>query len=74
MDRYMNSFDPVQYGALTHQVAALEQEVFELRSDVKELLALANKSRGGLWAGMLIASALGGALTFLADHFWRAGS
>jgi hypothetical protein len=35
---------------------------------VKELLALANKSRGGFWMGMTIASAVGGVVTFFVDR------
>lgn len=65
----MADIDPVQYGALTAQVAALERDVADLRGDVKALLELANKSRGGLWVGMAIVSALGGVVGFFAGHF-----
>ena len=67
----MSDIDPIQYGALTEQVKALERDVNELRADVKELLELANKSRGGLWMGMAIASSLGGIVGFAADHFMK---
>lgn len=78
----MSDVDPVQFGALTAQVSALEREVgemkgdvkrevAELRSDVKELLELANKSRGGLWAGMSITATLGGIVGFFVDHLTR---
>jgi hypothetical protein len=36
----------------------------EIKKDVKELLALANKSRGGFWMGMVIASGVGGLITY----------
>lgn len=67
----MSDIDPVQYGALTAQVSALEREMGELKADVRELLALANKSKGGFFAGMAIASTLGGLVTFVADHWWN---
>jgi hypothetical protein len=50
--------DPVQYGVLLQKVNTMEKEVSELRQDMHQLLELANKSRGGLWAGMAIVSAL----------------
>jgi len=36
----------------------------KVQKDVKELLALANKSRGGFWMGMVIASGIGGLITY----------
>jgi hypothetical protein len=65
----VNEIDPVQFGALTAQVKLLETQVSELQSDVKALLALANKSKGGFWAGMAIASAIGGIVSWVASHF-----
>lgn len=65
----MNDFDPTQYGILTNQVNTLEREVRELRADMRELLALANKSKGGFWIGMAIAAALGSIATLLVDIF-----
>ena len=48
------NIDPVQYGVLLQKVNTMEKEVSELRRDMHQLLELANKSRGGLWAGMAI--------------------
>jgi hypothetical protein len=39
--------------------------------DIKELLALANKSKGGFWMGMTIASIAGGFLTWLLTYWNR---
>jgi len=82
MDHYMSStIDPQKFGELRAEVESLRRDhdkrdrtIDKMAGQIDELLALANKSKGGLWAGMLIASALGGTVTFLADHFWRAGS
>jgi hypothetical protein len=64
----MSEIDPREFGKLEAQVEALQIEVHGLREDVKSLLALANKSKGGFWVGMSIASACGGVLTFVADR------
>lgn len=61
--------DPRDYGRLEQKVDALETEMHGLRGEVRELLALANKSRGGLWAGMSIVSALGGVIGWAAGSF-----
>ena len=67
----MSDIDPVQFGALTAQVTALEREVSELKADMKTLLELANKSKGGFWMGMAVASTFSGAVGFLLNHFWH---
>lgn len=65
----MSDIDPVQFGALTAQVTTLENQVTSLQADVKLLLELANKSKGGFWVGMSIASALGGFVSWVVSHF-----
>jgi hypothetical protein len=67
----VNDIDPIQFGRLTAQVSTLEDQVLELRTDVKSLLELANRSKGGFWAGMAIASAIGGAATFFIELIFR---
>ena len=62
------SIDPIQYGALTAQVRSLEVDVAELRADVRTLLELANKSKGGLWAGMAIVSAASALVSWVVAH------
>lgn len=61
-------FDPVGYGELRAQVAGLERDVAELRSDVRTLLELANRSKGGLWVGMAIVSAASAAVSWVVAH------
>lgn len=63
--------DPREFGKLEAQVEALQTEVHGLREDVKSLLALANKSKGGFWVGMSIASAVGGVFTFIIDRMMK---
>ena len=54
-----------EFGKLEAQVGALQNEVHQLSADVKALLELANKSKGGFWMGMMVASAVGGIITFI---------
>lgn len=61
--------DPREFGRLEGEVKSLQQEVQGMRSDVRELLELANKSKGGFWMGMTIASFVGGAITFVGERF-----
>ena len=63
--------DPVQYGVLLQKVNTMEQEVSELRRDMHKLLELANKSRGGFWAGMAFVSFLSTAAGFVMAYFGR---
>jgi hypothetical protein len=61
----MSDISPREFGKLEAQVESLQAEVHELSKDVKALLELANKSKGGFWTGMMIASAIGGLITFI---------
>ena len=63
-----DDIDPVKFGLLIGQVKALESQVESLQADVKQLLELANKGKGGLWFGMGIASLLGGLFGWVVDH------
>ena len=67
----MSDIDARDFGKLEAQVAALQTEVHQLANDVKELLELANKSKGGFWMGMTIASMAGGVITFVAGKILR---
>jgi hypothetical protein len=67
----MGNIDPVEYGRLTAQVDNLTCKVESMEIDIKELLALANKSKGGFWMGMTIASIAGGFLTWLLTYWNR---
>jgi hypothetical protein len=75
MEADMAEIDPVKYGVLWERVQNYERRFDEMNSkmdkmerNVEELLALANKGRGGFWAGMTIASSVGAAVAWLASH------
>jgi hypothetical protein len=61
--------DLYKYGKLVAQVEAMEKKIDKLEVGMEELLALANKSKGGFWMGMTIASIVGGAITFITSHW-----
>ncbi len=60
--------DPLHIGKLQTEVEHLKDDMRSLKEDVKELLALANKSKGGFWMGMTIASFVGGLVSWLSSH------
>jgi DNA anti-recombination protein RmuC len=67
----MPDIDAREFGKLEAQVEALQKEMHSLSADVKALLELANKGKGGFWMGMTIASFMGGIVTFVADRVWK---
>jgi hypothetical protein len=64
-----NQIDPYKYGKLVATVESLEKKVDKLEQGMEELLELANKSKGGFWMGMTIASIVGGVITFIGSHW-----
>ena len=68
----MSEINLREFGKLEAQVEVLQTEVHALRDDVKKLLEMANKSKGGLWVGMAVVSFAGGLVTFILDRvFFR---
>ena len=67
----MSDIDARDFGKLEAQVEALQSEVHTLSKDVKALLELANKSKGGFWMGMTIASTVGGILTYVGERLLK---
>ncbi len=60
--------DPVEYGKLISKVESLEKKIDKMESALDELLALANKGRGGFWAGMMIASLVGAVISYISRY------
>ena len=63
-----NEIDPIRYGVLWERVQNMDKKMDKLEQQISELLEIANRSRGGLWVGMAVASALSGLLTMLIGH------
>ena len=61
--------DPVKYGQLWEKVDQLSSKVDKLESGMEELLALANKGRGGFWVGMMVVSGLSTVVGYITHLF-----
>lgn len=61
-------FDPVKYGVLWERVQQMDKKMDKMEHQIEQLLELANKSKGGFWMGMTIASMVGGFITWLVSH------
>ena len=64
-----NEIDLVKYGVLWQKVQDMDRKVDKMERQLEELLALANRSKGGLWIGMSIASAFSAFVGFVASHW-----
>ena len=65
----MTEIDPREFGRLEAEVQSLRNQVSSMQSDIRTLLEMANRSKGGLWAGMTLASAFGGIVTWVGTHW-----
>lgn len=61
--------DPVKYGVLWQKVQDMDKKMDKLERNVEELVELANKSKGGLWFGMSVVSAVSALVGFFLNHF-----
>lgn len=61
--------DPVKYGVLWERVQNMDRKIDRMEQQIDQLLELANKSKGGFWMGMTIASMVGGFITWVVGNF-----
>jgi hypothetical protein len=66
----MSEINPIEYGKLVNAVENLEHKVNSMDTDIKHLVAMAERSKGSLWALMGVASVAGGAISILTDFFF----
>jgi hypothetical protein len=67
----MNDINPIEYGKLVNAVENLEYKVNSMDNDIKRLVAMAERSKGSLWALMGVASVAGAFISYLADVFFK---
>ena len=67
----MSDIDPREYGKLVTSVENLERKVDAMEVDIKKLLAMAERSKGSLWALMGVASVAGAFISYMTDIFFR---
>lgn len=78
MEAFMSfEIDPVKYGVLWQKVEDYEKKFDELsrkqdkmEANIEKLLAMAERSKGSLWALMGVASVVGAIISFLTDIFF----
>ena len=63
-----NEIDLFKYGQVVAQVEILSKKVDSMDADIKRLLALADQSKGGLWVGMGIVSAVSAFVGFISHY------
>lgn len=61
--------NPVQYGILCQRVHDMGKKIDKIEKQLEELVALANKSKGGLWFGMSIISSIAAVVAFVVSNF-----
>jgi hypothetical protein len=61
-------FDPVKYGVLWQRVQEMDKKMDKMENQIDQLLALANKSKGGFWFGMSIISGVSAFVGFIVSH------
>jgi hypothetical protein len=67
----MAEFDMFKFGGLVQQVETLQNKVDGMDRDIKELLELANRSKGSLWALMGVASLVGGFVAYITNFLFH---
>jgi len=66
----VEEIDPVKYGVLWERVQSMDRKVDKMERQLEELIALANKGKGGFWMGMAIASTFGAIVSWVTSH-WK---
>ncbi len=67
----MNPIDLVEYGKLVQSVDNLERKVDALEVDIKKLVAMAERSKGSLWALMGVASVAGAFISYMTEMVFK---
>jgi hypothetical protein len=70
--------DPVRYGVLWQKVedyerklSSMEKKMDKMEANLEQLVAMANRSKGSLWALMGVASVVGGFVTLITEFFFK---
>jgi uncharacterized protein with PhoU and TrkA domain len=67
----MSDINPVEYGKLVQSVDNLERKVDSMELDIKKLVAMAERSKGSLWALMGVASVAGAFISYISEMVFR---
>ena len=58
------NFDPVRYGVLWERVQMMDKKMDKMERQMEQLLDMASRSKGALWLGIGLWSALTGIVGF----------
>ena len=68
------TIDPIRYGVLWQKVQDYERrfdemsaKIDKMETSIDRLVEMANKSKGGFWMGMVVVSAFGSVLGYVAN-------
>lgn len=64
-----NEIDLVKYGVLWQKVQDMDKKMDKVERQLEELVALANKGKGGLWFGMSIVSGVSAVVGYALNYF-----
>jgi hypothetical protein len=65
-----NEIDLVKYGVLWQKVQDMDKKMDKVERQLEELVALANKGRGGLWFGMSLVSGMSAVVGYFLSY-WK---
>jgi hypothetical protein len=65
-----NEIDLVKYGVLWQKVQDMDKKMDKVERQLEELVALANKGRGGLWFGMTVISGASAVVGYFLNY-WK---
>jgi len=65
-----SGIDLVKYGVLWQKVQDMDKKMDKVERQLEELVALANKGRGGLWFGMTIVSGASAVVGYFLSY-WK---
>jgi len=65
-----NEIDLVKYGVLWQKVQDMDKKMDKVERQLEELVALANKGRGGLWFGMTLVSGMSAVIGYFLSY-WK---
>ena len=64
-----NEIDLVKSGVLWQKVQDMDKKMDKVERQLEELVALANKGRGGLWFGMTVVSGASAVVGYMLNYF-----
>lgn len=64
-----NEIDLVKYGVLWQKVQDMDKKMDKVERQLDDLVALANKGRGGLWFGMTVVSGASALVGYMLNYF-----